>query len=168
MSLLDVQLGADAPQICNAIIEVPRGCNNKYEFDKETGTMQLDRVLHSPFFYPADYGYFPQTLCDDGDPLDVLVLIKEPVFPGIVLAVRPVGYLMMKDEKGQDEKVIAVADGDPAYADVKDLKDLPQNTLDGIGHFFTEYKRNEKGKWAEVAGWHDAAEAIELIERSKV
>lgn len=167
MSLLDVKIGSKAPDLCNAVIEVPRGCNNKYELDKETGCITLDRVLHSPFFYPADYGFFPETLCDDGDPLDVLVLIKEPTFPGVVVPVRPIGYMQMSDEKGGDEKVIAVAEGDPEYAHIKDLSDLPENTTKAIGHFFAEYKRNEKGKFATIGEWHGAVEAKQLIQASQ-
>lgn len=162
MSLSAVPLG-DAPKLVNAIIEVPRGCNNKYELDKASGAIFLDRVLHSPFFYPADYGFFPHTLCDDGDPLDVLVLIKEATFPGVVVPVRPIGYMQMRDEKGGDEKVIAVAAGDPEYANVHDLADLPPNTLKAIGHFFAEYKRNEKGKFAEVGEWQGREAAEQLI-----
>lgn len=162
----DIPLGDEAPKLCNAIIEVPRGCNNKYELDHKTGAIFLDRVLHSPFFYPADYGHFPQTLCDDGDPLDVLVLIKEPTFPGVVVPCRPIGYMEMHDEKGGDEKVIAVADGDPEYKHIKDISDLPENFTKAVGHFFAEYKRNEKGKFAEIGSWHGAAEAEALILRS--
>ena len=150
----------------NAVIEVPRGCNNKYEHDKETGAIMLDRVLHSPFVYPADYGYIPGTLCDDGDPLDVLVLLREPSYPGVVVPCRPLGYLEMKDEKGTDQKMIAAAVGDPFFADYKDINDVPQNMKDGIAHFFAEYKRNEKGKFAEVGGWHGAEEAKKLVEDS--
>lgn len=168
MTLAPIPLGTDVPHLCNAIIEVPRGCNNKYELDKKTGAIFLDRALHSPFHYPADYGFFPHTLCDDGDPLDVLVLIKEPSFPGIVIPVRPIGYMMMKDEKGEDEKVLAVADGDPEYANINDISDLPENTMQSIGHFFAEYKRNEKGKFAEIGGWYGQQEAKDLILRSIV
>lgn len=163
MSLLNVPTGKNAPKSVNAVIEVPRGCNNKYELDKETGAIFLDRVLHSPFFYPADYGFIPQTLCDDGDPLDVLVLIKEPSFPGVVIPCRPIGYMVMKDEKGGDEKVIAVAEGDPEYANIHDVSDLPENTTRAIGHFFAEYKRNEKGKFAEIGAWHGREDAEQLI-----
>jgi inorganic pyrophosphatase len=166
MHLLRIPIGKKAPKSCNAVIEVPHGSNNKYELDKETGAIHLDRVLHSPFFYPADYGFFPETLCDDGDPLDVLVLIREPTFPGVVVSVRPIGYMMMQDEKGMDEKVIAVAEGDPWYRDFKDVSELPKNMTKSISHFFEEYKKNESNKWAKVGGWHGHAAAEKLIAAS--
>jgi inorganic pyrophosphatase len=149
-----------------AVIETPRGSNNKYELDKDTGAIMLDRVLHSPFFYPADYGFFPETLGDDGDPLDVLVLLKEPAFPGVILQVRPVGYLKMSDEKGMDEKVIAVAEGDPWYRDFKELRDLPKHMQAEIGHFFEQYKKNEKGKYSKIENWYGRAAAEKLIEKA--
>ena len=162
MTLRTIPLGKKAPHVVNAIVEVPRGSNNKYELDHETGAIFLDRVLHSPFFYPADYGHFPETLGDDGDPLDVLVLIKEPTYPGVVIPCRPIGYLVMTDEKGGDEKVVAVAEGDPEYAHIHDITDLPENFTKAVGHFFAEYKRNEKDKFATVGGWQgrEAAEAL--------
>mgnify|MGYP001188629565 FL=1 len=147
----------------DAVIEIPRGSRNKYEIDHATGRVFLDRVLFTGFVYPADYGYFENSLGEDGDPLDVLVLLDYPVFPGVGVKVRPVGVLRMSDEAGGDDKVIAVQAKDPRWAHIQDVDDIPQHTRDEIGHFFEHYKDLEPGKWVKVDAWANAAEAERLI-----
>ena len=147
----------------DAVIEIPRGSRNKYEIDHETGRVFLDRVLFTGFVYPADYGYFENSLGEDGDPLDVLVLLDHPVFPGVGVKVRPVGVLRMSDEAGGDDKVIAVQHKDPRWAHIQDVDDIPQHTRDEIGHFFEHYNDLEPGKWVKVDKWANAAEAERLI-----
>lgn len=164
MSLENVPIGKNAPQTFNAIIEIPKGSTNKYEFDEELGVMRLDRVLFSPLFYPFDYGFIPQTKYLDGDPIDVFVMVIHPTFPGCVLEARAIGVLEMRDEKGPDEKILAVATKDPRYNNRMSLKDLNPHTLREITHFFTVYKDLED-KETEVVGWHDVDVAISLIEK---
>jgi inorganic pyrophosphatase len=123
-----------------AIIEIPRGSTNKYELDKDTGLLRLDRVLHSAVHYPADYGFIPRTYCDDGDPLDVLVLGQEPVFPLTIVEARAIGVMRMRDEKGIDDKIVAVSVRDPAYADYADKAQLPGHVLRQVRRFFEDYK----------------------------
>ena len=147
----------------DAVIEIPRGSRNKYEIDHATGRVFLDRVLFTGFVYPADYGYFENSLGEDGDPLDVLVLLEYPVYPGVGVKVRPVGVLRMSDEAGGDDKVIAVQAKDPRWAHIQDVDDIPQHTRDEIGHFFEHYKDLEPGKWVKVDAWANAAEAERLI-----
>ncbi len=149
-----------------AVIEIPRGSRNKYEVDHETGRVHLDRVLFTPFVYPIDYGYFDKTLGGDGDPLDALVILEFPVFPGVVVDVRPVGVLPMEDDGGIDEKVICVQTKDPRYAHIKDINDVPQQTKDEIKHFFEHYKDLEPKKWVKVGEWKNAAEAERLIKEA--
>ncbi|MDP9358910.1 MAG: inorganic diphosphatase [Chloroflexota bacterium] len=149
-----------------AFIEIPRGSRNKYELDHVTGRLRLDRVLYSSVHYPADYGFIPETLGEDGDPLDVLVLVQEPTFPGCLVPARPVGGLDMADEKGADFKVLAVPVGDPRYAHVQTLDELGDHWLREIETFFATYKLLER-KTTEVLGWHDAGEAWAEIERCR-
>lgn len=162
MSLLDVKIGPDAPEVFNAVIEIPRGSTNKYEVDQETGTIMLDRVLYSPLFYPFDYGYIPQTHYLDGDPLDVLVLVSHPLFPGCVVEASPIGVLKMSDEKGPDEKILCVATKDPRYGYRKTLEELNLHTLKELRHFFEVYKTLEE-KSVEIEGWHGREVALSLI-----
>jgi inorganic pyrophosphatase len=122
------------------VIEVPRGSSNKYELDKETGLLRLDRVLYSAVHYPADYGFIPRSFCDDGDPLDALVLSQEPVHPLIIVQARAIGVMRMRDEKGVDDKIVAVSVRDPAYADYTDKNQLPPHLLRQIQRFFQDYK----------------------------
>ncbi|MFN3730089.1 MAG: inorganic diphosphatase [Fimbriimonadaceae bacterium] len=164
MSLLDVPIGPHAPMIFNTIIEIPKGSTNKYELDPELGVMKLDRVLYSPLYYPFDYGYIPQTLYLDGDPLDALVLISHPTFPGCVVEVKAIGVLEMRDEKGPDEKILCVAAKDPRYAFRKSINDLQEHTLKELRHFFEVYKILEE-KTVDVQGWAEVATAIHLIEK---
>jgi len=147
-----------------AVIEIPRGSRNKYEVDHETGRVHLDRVLFTNFVYPIDYGYFDKTLGGDGDPLDALVILEFPVFPGVVVNVRPVGYLVMEDDGGVDEKVICVQTKDPRYTHIQDIDDVPEQTKNEIKHFFEHYKDLEPGKWVKVGEWHGRADAEKLIE----
>lgn len=163
MSLLDVRIGPHAPEVFNTIIEIPKGSTNKYEFDEETGLMRLDRVLHSPMFYPFDYGLIPQTRYLDGDPLDVLVMLMHPTFPGCIVEAKAIGVLEMRDEKGPDEKILCVATKDPRFSNRKSINDLTQHTLREIVHFFEVYKQLEE-KSVDVIGWNDVALAIQLIE----
>jgi len=123
-----------------AIIEIPKGSTNKYELDKETGLLRLDRVLYSAVYYPADYGFIPRTFCDDGDPLDVLVLGQEPVYPLTIVDARAIGVMRMRDEKGVDDKIVAISVRDPAYADYRDKQELPAHVLRMVRRFFEDYK----------------------------
>lgn len=164
MSLLDVKIGPDAPSVFNTIIEIPRGSTNKYEVDPETGVIKLDRVLYSPLFYPFDYGYIPQTHYIDGDPLDVLVMISHPVFPGCIVEAKAIGVLEMSDDKGPDEKILCVSTKDPRYNQRKSLNDLQEHTKQEFLHFFEVYKTLED-KTVTVKGWNDVALAIELIQQ---
>ncbi len=141
------------------VIEIPKGSRNKYEFDHERQVMRLDRRLFSATFYPADYGFIEGTLAEDDDPLDVLVLVADPTFPGCHVMARPLGVFWMQDEKGPDAKIIAVVDGDPDYERVRQLDDLPKHLLEEIEHFFNVYKDLEPGKSSSTAGFEglDAA-----------
>ena len=149
-----------------AFIEIPRGSRNKYEFDPESGRIMLDRVLYSSVHYPADYGFIPDTLAGDGDPLDILVLVQEPTFPGCIVPARPVGGLDMHDEKGADFKIVAVPVGDPRYAHVTELSDLGEHWAKEIETFFETYKWLEPGS-TNVEGWHTAAEAWDEIRAAR-
>ena len=155
----------------DAIIEIPRGSRNKYEVDHESGRVRLDRVLFTPFVYPVDYGYFDNTLGGDGDPLDALVLLEFPVFPGVVVEVRPVAVLPMEDDGGIDEKILCVPAKDKRWQHIQDIDDVPQQLKDELEHFFTHYKDLEPGKWVKVGQWagKDTAEKLiaEAIERFK-
>ncbi len=149
--------------IVTAFIEIPRGSRNKYEFDHETGRFLLDRVLYSSVHYPTDYGFVPGTLAEDGDPLDVLVLVQEPTFPGCHIEARVLGGLDMHDEKGSDFKVLAVPTGDPRFDHVQTLADIGEHMLREIETFFATYKQLEP-KQTEVLGWHDLQETKATVE----
>jgi len=146
-----------------AVIEIPRGSRNKYEVDHETGRVFLDRVLYTSFVYPADYGYIEHTLADDGDPVDVLVLMEHPVYPGVGVKVRPVAVFNMTDDGGKDAKVICVPAGDPRWDHIQDINDVPEYTRKEIEHFFEHYKDLEPGKWVKTEEWGDRAEAEAII-----
>lgn len=166
MNYYDLPIGKAAPETVNAVIEIASGTHNKYEYDQALGVFTLDRVLHSPMYYPVDYGFIPQTHADDGDPLDVLVLTDSPTFTGCVCAVRPIGALTMTDDKGGDDKILAVPVGNPHYRTISDLSDLEPHFLDEISHFFATYKTLEK-KEVKVEGWHDKMHALTLIEKAR-
>lgn len=149
--------------VVDAYIEIPTGSQNKYEFDKEKNAFILDRVLFSPMHYPTEYGYLKDTLALDGDPLDILVLTTFPTFPGCVIESRVIGVLVMSDDKGQDEKLLAVPTSDPRWKNVNDLNDVAPHILDEIAHFFQVYKDLEKKKTV-IEGWKDADFAKNLYE----
>jgi len=146
-----------------AFIEIPTGSQNKYEYDKEAGAFVLDRVLYSPMHYPTEYGYLPNTLALDGDPLDILVLTTFPTFPGCIIESRVIGVLLMSDDKGQDEKLLAVPVSDPRFNEVQSLDDVPPHKLKEIAHFFEVYKDLENKKTV-IEGWKDADFAKQLYE----
>jgi inorganic pyrophosphatase len=145
------------------VVEVPGGSRNKYETDPETGELFLDRTLFTATRYPADYGYFPETLADDGDELDALVLVSEPTFPGCRVRVRPVGVLLMRDEKGEDAKVVCVALNDPEFGEMTALEDITRLRRAEIEHFFAIYKELEPGKETEIIRWEDADGAAKAV-----
>jgi len=161
----DVPSGPSAPEVIYAVVEIPKGSRNKYEYDKDKEAFALDRVLYSPFHYPAEYGIIPQTLWDDGDPMDVLVVMNQATFPGCIIESRPIGVMKMIDAGDSDDKILAVPVNDPFFKDVKDIQDVPSAFLDEIAHFFTEYKKLE-GKSTEVKGWEGASAALEAIKHS--
>jgi inorganic pyrophosphatase len=150
--------------IINVLIEITAGSKNKYEYDKDLQAFALDRVLYSSVQYPYDYGFVPNTLADDGDPLDGMVLIDEPTFPGCIIAARPIGMLEMIDGGDRDEKILCVPDKDPRYAGVKSLKDVSPHRLDEIAEFFRSYKNLEK-KVTEIRGWQDVDKVMPLVEQ---
>lgn len=160
--------GKKFPRTLPAFIEVCKGSRNKYEWDNKLGFLRLDRILHSAVFYPHDYGFIPQTLCDDGDPLDVLVISDAPIVPGCIVDVRPICYMVMEDEKGIDEKVLAVLKNDPHTQEIRSMRDVPEHMLREITHFFETYKALEKKKWAKVGGWKGTQDTYDLIERTHV
>ncbi len=148
----------------DVLIEIPKGSRNKYEYDFEFKKIRYDRMLFSSMMYPADYGFIPETLALDGDPLDVLVLVTEPTFPGCVMQVKPIGVFHMADEKGPDEKVICVPVSDPIWNKLEDLSDMNPHLLKEIEHFFQVYKDLEN-KRVDVGGWGNVDEAYEIIEK---
>ncbi len=169
MILDRVPAGKSIPDDLNAIIEIPANADPvKYEVDKDTGALFVDRFLATAMHYPCNYGYIPNTLCDDGDPLDVLVVTPYPLVSGSVVRVRPLGLLHMTDEKGEDSKLIAVPIKKqcPLYDKIESHSDLPQVLLDQIAHFFERYKDLEPGKWAKLGGWGDRATAEQAVHDS--
>jgi len=166
MDLKRISAGQDPPRDLHAVIEIPLGgVPVKYEIDKESGALFVDRFLHTAMFYPGNYGFIPHTLSADGDPCDILVVTQVPVVPGAVIRCRPVGALVMEDEAGGDEKILAVpVDAlHPFYADVHSYRDLPPLMCEQIAHFFQHYKDLEKGKWVTIVRWLDAADAERLV-----
>ncbi|MEO0398756.1 MAG: inorganic diphosphatase [Pseudomonadota bacterium] len=169
-----ISIGDHPPEDVNVIIEVPLGGQPiKYELDKAAGALVVDRFLYTPMSYPGNYGFVPHTLSDDGDPIDVLVCNTRPLMPGCIINVRPVGVMLMEDNSGLDEKIVAVPS--PAltkrYDKVHDVDDLPEILLQQIGHFFEHYKDLEPGKWVKIGGWQNADTAkkliVEAIERAR-
>lgn len=166
MDISKITAGKNPPSDINVIIEISQGgLPVKYEMDKDSGALMVDRFLSTAMFYPGNYGFIPHTLSEDGDPCDVVVISPVPVVPGCVIRCRPVGALRMEDDKGQDEKILAVpvASLHPCYNDVKSYKDLPPILIEQIGHFFQHYKDLEKGKWVKLSNWVDVAGAEKLI-----
>jgi inorganic pyrophosphatase len=160
----DLETGPKPPEIVYAVTESPKGTENKYEYDVEKKAIVLDRVLYSAVHFPGDYGFIPRTLDEDGDPLDILVLVTNPTFPGCIVSARPVGLLRMLDGKRRDDKVLAVPKGDPRYADYDDLDDLPDHILKEIAYLFETYKVLE-GKTVKILGWHKRRGAMAVIEQ---
>lgn len=174
MFLDKIAVGENPPFDVNVIIENPMGGDPiKYELDKDSGIMCVDRFLHTAMYYPGNYGFIPHTLSGDGDPVDVIVIGRNAVMPGALLRSRPVGVLLMEDDKGQDEKIIAVPHSKlyPYHDNIEDLDDIRPVLRDKIAHFFAHYKDLEVGKWSKVLGWGDAEQAgkmiLEGIERAK-
>jgi len=153
--------GKKAPDEVNVVIEIPMGSNIKYEYDEEEDVVKVDRVLYTSMMYPFNYGFVPGTLEEDGDPIDVLVITSYPILPGTAIEARPVGILYMRDEEGEDAKIIAVPKDkiDPSYSNIRDIIDLPEAVKNKIVHFFEHYKELEPGKWVKVSGWGSANEA---------
>ena len=150
--------------IIEAVVEIPKGSRNKYEFDVATGLIRLDRVLFSSVHYPTDYGFIPGTRGADGDMLDILIIVEEPTFPGCRVKVRPIGFLRMVDEKGTDEKILGVPVADPRFDGIKDISDLQSHWLAEIENFFATYKMLE-GKESSVQGWCGVTEAKKVLKR---
>ena len=166
MRIEAIAIGKNPPQDVNVIVEVPVGGQPiKYEMDKDAGVLVVDRFLYTPMAYPGNYGFVPHTLSDDGDPIDVLVCNTRPLVPGCVINVRPIGVMLMEDNSGQDEKVIAVPTHKltKRYDGVKDYADMPDITLKQIEHFFEHYKDLEPGKWVKIGGWQNVDVAKKLI-----
>ncbi|ARQ99332.1 MULTISPECIES: inorganic diphosphatase [Campylobacter] len=167
MDISKIKAGSN-PDKLNAVIEIPYGSNIKYEIDKDSGAVVVDRVLYSAMFYPANYGFIPSTLADDGDPADVLVLNEYPLQAGSVIPCRLIGVLVMEDESGMDEKLLAVpvTKIDPRYDGIKSIDDLPKATLDKIKNFFETYKMLEPNKWVKVKGFEDAKKAQDILDKA--
>jgi inorganic pyrophosphatase len=169
MSLSNISIGSKAPEVINAVVEIQKGSHNKYEYDEKTGVITLDRVLYSAMHYLTDYGFIPETRSEDGDHLDVLVLGGDPVFPGCVVRVRPVGLLKMIDGGTKDFKIIGVQEDNPRFNAVKDLKDVEASNphfLKEVAHFFERYK-DLQGKKVQIEGWGSREDAISEINRAR-
>lgn len=163
MNLKDIPVGHDFPNVVNAIIEIPEGSRNKYEYDVKLEVFKLDRVLYSAVHYPTAYGFIPSTYYEDGDPLDILVLASQPLLTGILVETRPLGVLRMRDDKGADDKILGVAIGDEHYRDMRRVEQLPHHLLVEIEHFFTTYKHLE-GKHVQSFGWEPTEFARSAIQ----
>jgi len=165
MNLYHLPPGREIPRLVNAIIEIPQGGSNKYEYHPEWGLFRLDRVLYSAVHYPMGYGFVPGTLADDGDPIDILVMTHSPTFTGCLIESRPVGLFRMRDEKGEDEKILSVPAVDPRYSDIQELSDMRPHRLREVEHFFSIYKELEDKK-VEILGWQDRLAAYDAIVKS--
>ena len=164
----EIPPGPNPPDSIYVRIEIPLGSKVKYEFNKEFNTIFVDRILHSSVVYPSAYGYIPQTLCKDGDPLDVLLLISAGIelIPGCIVLARPVAVLRMEDEKGEDDKIVAVPVDDPRMDEIQSLESIPKHSLREIEEFFNTYKHLERGKTTHIVGWADRETAIEIIKEA--
>jgi inorganic pyrophosphatase len=167
MSSIGHKPGPEYPHRVEVVIEIPRDSRNKYEIDDDTGQVWLDRMLFTATRYPANYGFVPLTLAGDGDPIDILVLMDEPVFPGVHVWARPVGVMEMRDEAGPDAKIMAVPYGDPRWDHVQDLDDLPALLRSEIDHFFEVYKALEPGKGTEISDWQGRVEAEAAVQAAR-
>lgn len=165
-TLYGIEPGPDCPRIVRMIVEIPKNSSNKFEYDPVDRTFRLDRALYSPMHYPADYGFVPGTIAEDGDPLDVLCLIDHPTFTGCMIEVRPVGVLELVDQTTTDHKIIAAPLKDPRFEQVQTIQDLPPHVVREFEHFFTIYKELEN-KVVETRGWQDVAHALEVINTSR-
>jgi len=165
-SYLNLPLGENVPEEINVVVEIPQGSRNKYEYDKKLDIFRLDRSLHSAIYYPGDYGFAPQTLAEDGDPLDVLIMVVQPTFPGCLVVARPIGLLKMFDGGQPDDKILAVPVGEPAYQDIYSHSQIFPHQLRMISHFFETYKTLE-GKETATEGWRDGAAARRSIIESR-
>jgi inorganic pyrophosphatase len=164
----DIEVPSDIVTFVPSVIEIPRGSHLKYEVDKQTGLLRLDRVLYSAVYYPANYGFIPRTHAEDGDPLDILVLMQEPVSPLTIVRARPVGGLLMVDEKGGDDKIVAVCIDDPAYSHYESVQQLPPHMMRELDRFFRDYKVLEgKGGAVEVGDMYGKERALEVIRASR-
>lgn len=152
---------------CTAVVEIPMGSRNKYEYDPTLGAIRFDRFVSASVVYPADYGYIVETLAPDGDPLDALICVSEPTFPGCVVSARAVALLRMEDEEGADDHVVCVPGGDPGWNVMEDLDDLPGHLRAEIGHFFSVYKDLDVGRHSAVTGWGDRAAAVSAIDMAR-
>ena len=161
----DFPVGQHPPEIVTAVVEIPRGSRNKYELDKVTGQFRLDRVLFSAVHYPGDYGFIPRTLHEDNDPLDIIVMINEPTFPGCQIDARPIGVLKLLDRGEPDDKIIAVPANDPYYREYFDIADISQHYLMEVEHFFHIYKDLE-GRRVEIVGWEKSEVAVQVVQDS--
>lgn len=169
MDLSQIPIGKNPPEDVNVIVEIPlRADPVKYEVDKESGAMYVDRFLHTAMHYPVNYGFVPHTLSDDGDPVDVMVVGRIPVAVGAVMRTRPIGVLYMEDESGQDEKILGVPHGKlhPYHDNLNNYTDVRPVELQRIEHFFVHYKDLEEGKWTKIIGWGDAEEAKKVIAKA--
>lgn len=169
MDVSKLSTGKDVPNDINVVIEIPQGSQVKYEIDKDSGALIVDRFLFTPMAYPAAYGFIPGTLADDGDPADALVLTPVPVVPGAVIRARPIGMLQMEDESGQDEKIVCVPHDKihTIYTGVNSVDELPEIVRAAIEHFFTRYKDLEPGKWVKVTGWASREAAMDVIRKAQ-
>jgi len=161
----DFPVGAHPPEVVTAVVEIPRGSRNKYELDKASGQFRLDRVLFSAVHYPGDYGFIPRTLHEDNDPLDIIVIINEPTFPGCQIDCRPLGVLKLLDRGEPDDKIVAVPSNDPFYHEYFDIADISQHYLKEVEHFFHIYKDLE-GRRVEIVGWEKSEAAMSVIQDS--
>ncbi|MGC9133162.1 MAG: inorganic diphosphatase [Nanopusillaceae archaeon] len=163
-----MKIGKNPPEDINVFIEIPKGSNIKYEFDKEENAIKVDRILYTAMFYPFNYGFIPETLEEDGDPLDCLVITYDTFVPGVLIRVRPIGVLITEDEEGVDRKIIAVPHEkiDPRFSNVKDIKDLPEAILNQIKHFYEHYKELEPGKFVKIKEFKGKEEALKIIKEA--
>lgn len=166
----DIPAGENPPDKINVVVDIPRGSKNKYEYQEDEGYFKLDRTVYSPMFFPFEYGFIPRTMSEDGDSLDVVLFITYPTFPGCVISARPIGVLFMKDEKGVDNKILAVPleKVDPRFKEVQGIEDLGGHLKKEIELFFADYKKleTEKYKFVEVKGWADAGQAKKIIKKA--